>query len=237
MDRGQMIDWLAKGNTTVPLLLMEHYAKIGLNEHEMMLILHVQTYVERGNHFPTPDELSERMSVDVEACTNLLRSLLRKGALGIEEEKDISGVIYERYTLHPLWEKVCHYLEQQDKQQEKDLSQEEAAKIFQLFEQEFARPLSPMEYETLTLWIDKENHSPVLIKAALQEAVISGKLNLRYIDRILFEWQKNGIQTVEQAKQRSMNFRQHQTTKRQPQERGNKPINKKAVPFYNWLEQ
>ena len=57
------------------------------------------------------------------------------------------------------------------------------------------------------MWLDEDQHSPEIIKAALKEAVISGKLNFRYIDRILFEWKKNGIKTVEQAKEHGKKFR------------------------------
>ena len=53
----------------------------------------------------------------------------------------------------------------------------------------------------------------LLIKSALREAVISGKLNFRYIDRILFDWKRNGIKTIEQAKSHGRNVRQHQKQK------------------------
>ena len=57
-----------------------------------------------------------------------------------------------------------------------------------------------MECESLAMWIDEDGQSPDIIKAALSESVISDKLNFRYIDRILFDWKKNGIETLEQAK-------------------------------------
>ncbi len=82
--------------------------------------------------------------------------------------------------------------------------------LYTIFEQEFGRPLSPLECETLAMWIDQDEHDASIIKAALREAVISGKLNFRYIDRILFEWKKNNIQTVEQARQQGNKFRQYQ---------------------------
>ena len=44
--------------------------------------------------------------------------------------------------------------------------------------------------------------------AALREAVFCGKLSCRYIDRILLEWQRNGIQTPEEAVEYSRKFRQ-----------------------------
>ncbi|GAA3327383.1 hypothetical protein GCM10020331_067100 [Ectobacillus funiculus] len=52
------------------------------------------------------------------------------------------------------------------------------------------------------MWQDQDHHTPVIIQTALREAVLSGKLNFRYIDRILFEWKKKtGSKTVEQAQQ------------------------------------
>ena len=53
---------------------------------------------------------------------------------------------------------------------------------------------------------DQDQHHPNLIQAALREAVMSGKLNFRYIDRILFEWKKNGIKTVDQAQNQGQNL-------------------------------
>ena len=82
-----------------------------------------------------------------------------------------------------------------------------------MFEKEFGRALSPFECETLAMWIDQDHHDPIIIKAALRESVMSGKLNFRYIDRILFEWKKNGIQTIDQARKHSQKFRQNQQPK------------------------
>ena len=105
--------------------------------------------------------------------------------------------------------------------------------LYTIFEQEFGRPLSPLECETLAMWIDQDEHDASIIKAALREAVISGKLNFRYIDRILFEWKKNNIQTVEQARQQGNKFRQYQ----RKQIPNKKAKSSKEVPIYNWLEQ
>jgi DNA replication protein len=109
------------------------------------------------------------------------------------------------------------------------------ADVYTCFEKEFGRPLSPFECETLSMWLDDDNHEPVIIKAALREAVISGKLNFRYIDRILFEWKRNGIKTIEQAKSYGQRFRPHQT--QQKENNGGATGQQKSLPFYNWLEQ
>jgi len=87
------------------------------------------------------------------------------------------------------------------------LPEQETTNLYSIFEQEFARPLSPMEYETITGWIERDQYPEPLIVLALKEAVFAGKVNFRYIDRILLEWQRNSIRTVEQAKAYAQRFR------------------------------
>lgn len=79
--------------------------------------------------------------------------------------------------------------------------------IFQLFEQEFGRPLSPMEYETINGWLDQDGYAEELIRFALKESVFAGKLHFRYIDRILLEWSRNRVTNVEEAKLHAQKFR------------------------------
>ena len=64
--------------------------------------------------------------------------------------------------------------------------------IYEEFEREFGRTLSPMEYEIISGWIES-GISNDLILAALKETVFNGVNNLRYVDKILYEWNKKGI--------------------------------------------
>ncbi len=140
----------------------------------------------------------------------------------------------EKYSLDPLWEKLVdqHVLEQLEKSQQ--ASEKEEKSLYTIFEQEFGRPLSPMEIETLSMWIDNDKYSPELIKAALREAVLSNKLNFRYIDRILFEWQKKGIKRVEEAMEQGKKVRSQYVAKTKEKQEMKKKTD--TIPFYNWLE-
>lgn len=80
--------------------------------------------------------------------------------------------------------------------------------IYSIMEREFGRPLTPMEFETISAWIDKDRYHQEVILAALKEAVFAGKLNFRYIDRILLDWARHQITTAEMAKTYSQQFRQ-----------------------------
>ena len=64
--------------------------------------------------------------------------------------------------------------------------------IYSTIEKEFGRTLSPMEYEIIKSWLSN-NISEELIIEALREATFNGVSNLRYIDKILYEWGKLGI--------------------------------------------
>ena len=48
-----------------------------------------------------------------------------------------------------------------------------------------------MEYEIIKAWL--EDYDEETIKLAVKEASFNGVSNLRYIDKILHEWQKKGI--------------------------------------------
>ncbi|MGJ7920015.1 DnaD domain protein [Neobacillus sp. LXY-4] len=231
MSKSNILAWIKSGNITIPTVLLSSYKKMNLSEQEVVLILHLLSYLEKGNHFPTLAELSDRMTLD---CTGILRRLIQKGFIEINDGFSEDGIRFEKYSLDPLWERLISQFQAQNNLQETKKNQQEETDLYTCFEQEFGRPLSPFECESLGMWLDDDHHDPVIIKAALRESVISGKLNFRYIDRILFEWKKNGIKTIEQAKSYGRKFRQHQNASKSKEEVQTKPG---TVPFYNWLEQ
>jgi DNA replication protein len=233
MNKEQFIYFQETGNISIPVILFDYYSKLGLNEEEFMMVLQVRKFKQNGNHFPTPTELSEHMSISTSVCTTILRSLIQRGFLTIEECEE-NTILFENYSLKPLWDKLYSYLMKENNKKEQEQSKQEDQSLYSIFENEFGRPLSPFECETLAIWIDQDDYDPVIIKAALREAVMSGKLNFRYIDRILFEWKKNGIRTIDQARNHAKKFRQHQGNSSDKQVSNEEY--KRKVPFYNWLE-
>ncbi len=212
----------------IPKTLFLKYKYLSIDEEELAVILHIHRFSQEGVHFPTPYKLAELMSIDEQKCSQILRQLIQKDLLTIIEFHTENDIVNERYSLEPLWEKL--YQKQQEPKETIDTS-DQLMNIFVLFEQEFGRPLSPFEIETINIWLDDEVIEPSLIKAALREAVLMNKLNFRYIDRILSEWSRKGIRTVDQAREHSKQFRQAQEN---PQS-----VRPKADPsiYYNWLEE
>ncbi len=232
MNKSVMLKWLQEGNIHIPTTLLTHYHALKLNEKELVLLLQVLAFLDKGNEFPTPPEIAANMSIDAAECHELLSQLIRRGYISIIDGENDYGIRFERYSVEPLWEKLIDEYLAADKKEEAVIDQKKETDLYTCFEQEFGRPLSPFEIETLGMWLDDDHHDTVIIKAALKEAVISGKLNFRYIDRILFEWKKNGIKTIQQAKSYGKKFRSYQNSNKEQEE-----AKTKSVPFYNWLEQ
>ncbi|MEH7437187.1 DnaD domain-containing protein [Neobacillus drentensis] len=228
-----ILAWLQEGTITVPSLLFSEYRNLNLNETELVLLLNILTFLEKGKEFPTPEELSARMTISIADCNEMLRRLIQRGFIEIIDSYSTDGIRYETYSVNPLWEKLVDQFLLSKKMVNKLDKKTEETDLYTCFEKEFGRPLSPFECESLGMWMDDDHHDPIIIKAALREAVMSGKLNFRYIDRILFEWKKNGIRTIDQAKNHGQKFRQKQTQKASIKDEPHQP----SVPFYNWLEQ
>ncbi|SFE46598.1 DNA replication protein DnaD [Lentibacillus persicus] len=208
----------------VPIQLLDKYNELGLDEKEVMVILQLLRFLQNDNDFPTPNDISSHLTISEKECANILRKLIQRNFLSIEQLENEQNRLTERYSLNPLWKKL--FSEEEERQPRDD------GKIFVLFEQEFGRPLSPFEIEMINTWLDEDNVQPSLIKAGLRESVLMGKLNFKYIDRILREWQKKGIHSVEQARQASKAFHENQTSKQESV--GQK---RDTSIYYNWLEE
>lgn len=207
-----MIRVLTQGTVSLPTMIIQSYKKLGLNEIETMLLIHIWTFREKEQiTFPTVDQICSRMSASVDQVISALQKLLKSGFLVIDDKKDAdTGMQYEEYNLEPLMNKLAEYYAEQQTFDKKGMGEVEAEtenSIFTAFENEFGRPLSPMECETIANWIDQDHYSEALIRAALKESVFSGKVNFRYIDRILLEWSRNRVRTPEEAKAYAQRFR------------------------------
>lgn len=227
--------WIESGNVSIPKLFFQYYKELNVTDDEALLVLHLLAFHSEQNDFPTPNDLVKRLYFSENEISVKLQRLLQKGLLEITQGIDGNGIVYEKYSVYPLWERILDHIETSSIQKEIAIEKNEEGEIFAIFEQEFGRLLSPMEIETISMWIDTDHHSPAIIKAALKEAVLAGKISLRYVDRILFEWKKKNITSVKQVEKHTEQFHQ-KTTFVQPKVKTTQE-NTNKVSFYNWLEE
>ena len=123
----------------------------------------------------TEKELLESISV-----------LKDKKILSISMEKNESGILEERVDISSFYDIIFSKFLEEEKEKAND------SNLYSEFEKEFGRTLSPMEYEIINSWLESKISND-LILAALKEAVFNGVTNLRYIDKIIRDWDKKGI--------------------------------------------
>lgn len=93
-------------------------------------------------------------------------------------------------------------------------------------EKQFGRVLSATEKEEITKWSDTE-----LTKYAIDQAVLCGKGNVKYISKIIEAYGRENIETVQQAQQRE---REYAEAKKRKQERKKKSYQE---PQPKWLNE
>ena len=127
------------------------------------------------------------MNLDVVGIMEVISSLCDKKLIEIEV-KNIDGDMKEIINIDTIYSKLL--IDAIEETEEKD-----DGKIYNLIEEEFGRTLSSIECETISGWING-GISEDLIKGALKEAVLNGVTSLKYIDRILYDWNKKGYKKV-----------------------------------------
>ena len=81
---------------------------------------------------------------------------------------------------------------QKDDGEAEEAPVEEKMNMVDIFEEQFGRPLTPMEFDSIKEWV-QSGYSEEIILKALKEAVKSQVLTLRYIEGILINWAQNGV--------------------------------------------
>lgn len=143
----------------------------------------------------------------------MINSLCEKNVLEIQLKK-INDIRSEVINFDMLYEKLGFSLNEVEVKDDKN--------IYSLFESEFGRTLSPMEYEIISGW-KSSGYTEELIELALKEAVYNGVNSLRYIDKIIYEWNRKGIKTKEDVEKNKRQFKV------------NNELNNEKLFDYDWL--
>lgn len=176
-----VIKLLQSRTLLVPELLFTNYRQLKLTELELILLI----YLLNNDKVFNPKAISEYFDLELANVLEQINNLCDKGLLKIELKKN-GKIREEQVNLEGLYQKLAFII------MEKDNSSENPT-IFDCFEKEFGRTLSPMEYELVNSWL--EDNSAEIITLALKEAVYNGVSNFRYIDKIIHDWNKKGIKT------------------------------------------
>ncbi|MBR2833270.1 MAG: DnaD domain protein [Bacilli bacterium] len=177
---GKLINLLKDGSIIVPKILLTNYQQLNIDEKELILLI----YLIYNNEF-NPEKIAENLKMKPNEFLNLVNSLSKKDIIKIKN-KTKNNKREEYISLDELYNKLALIIMDEEKK--------EVTTVYDTFEREFGRTLSSMEYEIIGAWKD-QNFTDELIILALKEAVYNGVYKLNYIDKILYNWKKEGINT------------------------------------------
>lgn len=186
----EIINILKKGNIVIPLFLIENIKKLDVNMNEFVFLMYLYNL---GNKFLfDPAKFMDDLNLDLKTVMNYIGILTDKHFIRVEVIKNDKGIMEEAVLLDDFYDRLSFITIDRDDNN----SSNDSSDIFEIIEKEFGRTLSPIEYEIIKAWFDN-GFNKDLIKEAVKEATFNGVSNLRYIDKILYEWNKNGIKSIE----------------------------------------
>ncbi len=187
MKSENLVDILKTGNIVIPIYFLKNYKKFDLKIDEFVFLMYL---VNLKDNVFNPKMIGEELNIKNTEVLNYISILSDKKLVNIDSKKS-DKIITDIINLDGFYNKLGIIVRDEINDVDVDNSS-----VFELIEKEFGRTLSSMEYEIIKAWLNN-NISEELIKEALKEAVFNGVSNLRYIDKILYEWNKLGIKNKE----------------------------------------
>lgn len=187
--------------------------EFNLTLEELLLLIYFM-----NQDIPTFDveQINKVTNITINKILDCFTNLTNKGLINLKMVNDGNKVL-ETIDLDFTYKAMVSLVDV-SKEEEKNSSN-----IYEIFENEFSRTLSPIEYELINDWLNK-NISEDLIKGALKEAIYNGVTNFRYIDKIIYEWSKKGFKTMDDVNN-------HLKSRNSD----NKDV--KEIGDYNWLDE
>ena len=191
MKSAKITEILMDGNIVIPVYFLKNFRKLKLDTDEFLFMMYLYN---NGNEFTfDPAKISNDIGIDISKVLELISNLSDKDMVRVEVKENEKGYMEDIVSLDGFYNKLkIQIINEVSEEKEKEVND---STIYEVIEKEFGRTLSPIEYEIIKAWTESE-FSDDLIKEAVKEAVFNGVSNLKYIDKILFEWGKKGITTV-----------------------------------------
>ena len=190
------IEFLTERRFTLSSHLIEVALKNNLTLIEFLLLMYFEDTTDKTFDVK---KICEVLHIKEEEALKAFNELLTLNLIEIESSKDKSNKRCEEISLVPIYKTMFENLEQKEQKKKKET-------IFDMFQKELGRNISPMEYEIINAWLEK-GFSEELVEGALKEAVYNGVSSLRYIDKILYEWQKKGYKKMTKVEEGITNRR------------------------------
>lgn len=190
-----IIELLKKRNLVVPGVLFFNIGKLGINYDELYFLIYV---LNLSNKDFDMVKIGKELNIKPKDILKLVNDLSEKNLLKLDVvKKDLD--VSEYINLDGLYHKLAFF--SMGKQEIKEVK----VTIYDEFEKEFKRPLTPREFQIINAW-KEVGYMDETILLALKEASYNEVFSVAYIDKILNNWDKKGIRTKEDVEKNREEF-------------------------------
>ena len=181
-----LINLYKRGSLVIPLYFLDRYKELSIDMESFIVLMY---FHGKGNNLLfDPASISSDLSLSSIELMEIVDKLSTMHLLDIKSVKDNNGILNEVIDLSPFYERMAL----------KDIPDDnDACDIYDKIQVEFGRTLSPSEIEVIKSWVVNGNSREV-IDAAIREASINKVSNIRYIDKILYDWNSKGIKEIDE---------------------------------------
>lgn len=209
---------------TKKLVISDYLIRIALKNNLTLNEFLVLAYFDNSyNNIFEVELVSKILGLDINSTMEAFNSLMLKGLVSLDSVKDIENRMNEVVRLDGTYNSILEDIDVEAKEEKKD-------DIFRVFERELGRTMSSMELELINGWLISGTSEEIIL-GALKEAVYNGVTNFRYIDKIIYEWEKKGFKKMDDVSAYMKNRYNEQSK--------NKAISKKEqeISDYDWLDE
>lgn len=169
-----------------------------LRANEKLLFGEISALTDsKGECFASNNYFANLYEVVPSAISRWIKDLEKKKYIEIEyirEDKEIKQRKIKIIGIHKCEQGYSQKVKGNKEEEYKEINKE--SNIFELVEKNIGRSISPIEYEVINKW----DYDPKVIELAIRESILNNAKTIKYIDRVLFNWEQNGIKTEEDAK-------------------------------------
>ena len=185
--KNKLNKFIGDGNVVIPLYILKCFKKMNLTMEEFVFLMYL--YSKQDTLDFNPEKIANDLNIDIMEAMGYVSVLISKGYLTLEVLKNENGVLEEVINLENFYEKISTLLINTE-------TKEEVESIYSYIEKELKRPLNSIEIKTIEGWLTN-NIDSSLIKEAISLALASGVYNLKYVDKMLLNWQMQGIKNLD----------------------------------------
>lgn len=187
----KVLDMVKTRNLVVPGLFFFRKEELGLSYEEVYILIYIFNLTNLEFDMV---KMSDDLNIKPKEILTIVNGLVEKDYIKLDTV-DIDNRNVEYFNLDGLFNKLVFSVIGKEEKKEEVKKIANTKTLFDEFEEEFKRPITPKEFQFINAW--KEiGYSEELISLALKEASYNGAYNINYIDKVLSAWEAKGIKNA-----------------------------------------